>query len=249
MGHKIATAIILILGIVLLSMVAQMLGMKVKVTDIVDIRTEEQKATYKESEEDVERIAAFVTHTACVMNDRACAGSDVEWMTTCAFIGSQNFTGVSNTVNFERAYTFAPYTDRDPYKLSRPERFPYYRLRLGRFESIVADSVLDSIEESGHLGSYQRIKDQIVVPFLKYGTKAKGFPAKLADICGRVVKMGRSQLAGLHSQRKWPRNEVVQRHMREAGFAELIRITDEVAQKSERPGRVYGDPFIFYGER
>lgn len=254
MGSKLITLASIIAVIVGLLIVAQILGIRVKMTELVDVRTEEQRTDIKETEEDIERIAAFVTHTTCVTNDKACAGPDVEWLSTCAFLGSQKFTGVSNTVNFRQAYTFAPFIDRAPYQLSDPENVPYYELRLGRWTSIAFDSVLESIEKAGQWGNYRRIKDQVVTPFLKSGVNAPSFPPQYKEMCGRIVKMGRSQLGKLTGTflsggRGWPRNEVVQQHMKQAGFVELKRITNDDALKYKPPGRVYGDPFIFYGER
>lgn len=231
---------------------AQIFGIRVKVADLVDIRTDEQKAVVQESQEDIERIAAFVTHTTCVTNNNACAGSGAEWLATCAFLGSQKFTAVSNSVNFRQAYTFAPYIDRKPYKLTDPEKFPYYKLRLGQLSGFFFDSVLESIEKTGHWKSYIRIKEQVVIPFLERGTKAASFPPQYKDSCGRIVKMGRSQLGKLtgglvQGGRGWPANPVLQEQIKEAGFIELVRVTNSDALKSDPPGRVYGDPFIFYG--
>jgi len=250
--NKVLTIIVIFMSIIALLIVAQMFGKRINITELVDIRSEEQRAIVKESEEDIERIAAFVTHTTCVTNNKACAGPDVEWLTTCAFLGSQKFTGVSNTVNFRQAFTFAPYIDRAPYKLNDPETAPYYKLRLSGFANMLFDSVLESIEKAGHWGTYRRIKDQVVTPFLQSGTNAASFPAHYKEMCGRIVKMGRSNLGKLtgtllQGGRGWPRNEVIQRQMREAGFVELVRITNDEALKNKPPGRVYGDPFIFYG--
>ncbi len=254
MGSKLVTLASIIFGIIGLLIVAQILGIRVKMTELVDVRTEEQRTLLKESEEDVERIAAFVTHTTCVTNDKACAGPDAEWLSTCAFLGSQKYTGVSNTVNFRQAYTFAPFIDRAPYKLNDPEKAPYYKLRLGWWTSVAFDSVLESIEKSGHWNNFQRIRDKVVVPFLQNGVSAASFPTQYKEICGRIVKMGRSQIGKLTGNlmqggRGWPSNAVVQQQMKQANFVELVRITDDDALKQKPPGRVYGDPFIFYGRQ
>lgn len=258
-SHTFVVAVALCL-IVLAGLIAMWTGLLDRVLDAVvphRVQLTNRQALVSETKLDVDRIAAFATHTTCVSNRNVCAGPEAEWLATCAFLGSAKYTGATNTVNFRLAYTLVPDPTVAPYRATVDK--PFYALHLVTWQEQLADifidSVMETIRKHGLQGDFDRIRKEVVVPFLDSGKDLASVPESVRPYCGRVVKLVRPELMGLEDPFVGWNYDQLLKDMARKGYVEVARVTDREefrqavpAGSTVIPGKTPGKPILLFAK-
>jgi len=174
--------------------------------------TVEQKAEYQYA-------ASFVVHTTILSNKMVDAGEKAKWLSLCAFVNSKHAEAIPYRRNFRLAYTLVPAWEK-PYKRSdlSASWVPYYDV----------DVVMDEVRDGHILREYLRVRDELVIPFMKGGPNYEVVPAEWRDSCKRVKKLTRSYLGGLKTYYGWPDIPEIQTRMQELGYEVETRVESKV---------------------